>query len=129
MQLFEKMLELGGIHWPFFSYAFIAMLIGQVVKSSIFTKKKAIFRHKYQGVYWWAYKTLPLHPVIIGAIIGLGWVNPVGSSPPWSIMASVFYFAMAGTLSVWLYQIIKGVAKKKGLDLGELPGQETTHVK
>lgn len=112
------------IHWPFLAFAIVAMLVNQVIKSAVFTKVRAHEKRKGQWFFWWAYKTLPLHPVVAGAIVGTIWRNPEGADPAWPWIAPIFYFALAGTLSVWLYQIIKGLAKKKGFDLGELPGTE-----
>lgn len=115
------------IHWPFFAFAIVAMMINQVIKSSVFTKKRAITKSKMQWFFWWSYKTLPLHPVGLGALVGLVWLNP--ENDVWPIVASVFYFALGGTLSVWLYQIIKGLAKKRGLDLGELSCEDEENTK
>lgn len=110
-------------HWPFVMTAVIFMLVGQVMKTAVWTKERAHKKGKVQWLFWWAYKTLPLHPVLSGCVVGLAWHNPESSDPAWPIIASCFYFMGAGTLSVWLYQILKGLAKKRGVDLGELPGQ------
>jgi hypothetical protein len=116
------------VHWPFFAFAFVAMLFNQVMKSAIFTKARAITKGKGQWFFWWARKTLPLHPVLVGALVGFIWRNPEQADPTWPWIAPVFYFALAGTLSVWIYQIIKGIAKKKGIELEPLPGYEETNL-
>jgi hypothetical protein len=122
---FDDMYQFGSQHWPFFAFAVVAMLFNQVIKSSVFTKKRAHEKGRVQWLFWWGWKTLPLHPVTVGFITGSIWRNPEGTE--WPLIASMFYFALAGTLSVWLYQIIKGIAKKKGYDLGQLPGQTPVH--
>lgn len=123
MDLFMEAHIYSLVHWPFFAFAIVAMLVNQVVKSALFTKSRAHTKGKAQWFWWWGYKLLPLQPVLVGAIVGFIWRNPEGALPPWPWIAPVFYFALAGTLSVWLYQIIKAVAKKKGIELGPLPGK------
>jgi hypothetical protein len=107
-------------HWPFFAAAVVFMIVGQVMKSSVWTRKRAYTKGKMQWLFWWAYKTMPLHPVVGGAITGLVWSKPEASVEG---PAAIFYFAFAGALSVWLYQILKGIAKRRGIELGKLPGQ------
>lgn len=106
-------------HWPFMAWTIIAAAIGQVMKTAVWTKKRAHTKGKAQWLFWWAYKTLPLHPILGGAILGLIWQNPEHADPAWSWIASVVYFATAGALSVSLYQVVKGIAKKKGFDFSE----------
>lgn len=108
-------------HWPFLAWAFMAMLIGQVSKTAIWTRARAYEKSKMQWLFWWAYKTLPLHPVVVGALLGLAWRDPEGRGWPWP--AAVCYFGAAGAASVWLYQILKGLLKKRGVVLGPLPGE------
>ncbi len=105
-------------HWPFFSWLLIAMLIGQVVKNTVWTKKNAIKKRPH-WFWWWGRKTMVLHPVLGGALLGLAWQNPEGGVE--GITASMAYFAAAGGLSTWAYEGLKGLAKKKGVDL-DIPG-------
>ena len=110
-------------HWPFMAWAIIAAVIGQVMKSAVWTKKRAHTKGKAQWVWWWGYKTLPLHPIFAGFILGIAWQNPEAADPAWAWVASSVYFATAGALSVSLYQVVKGLAKKRGVSLGPLPGE------
>ncbi len=113
------------VHWPFLAFAFVAMVINQFLKVSLFTKKRAHVKSKVQWFWWWGWKCLPLYPILIGGLVGVFWINPEGADPCWSRIASFFYFAVSGAISISLYQVIKGIAKKRGYDIGDLPGNET----
>ncbi len=112
-------------HWPFMAWAIIAAVIGQVMKTSIWTRKRAHKKGKVQWLWWWGYKTLPIHPIVAGFLLGLIWLNPETADPGWAWPAASVYFATAGALSVSLYQVVKGLAKKKGVAL-TLPGESKT---
>lgn len=122
LETFEKAFALAAPHWPALSWALIAMMIGQVMAHRVFTADHAARKRKHQWFWWWGRKTLPLHPVASGLLLGLVWVNPEGADPAWSTVASSMYFGASGTLSIWLYQLIKGLAKRQGIEL-ELPGE------
>lgn len=130
-------------HWPFFSWILIAMMIGQVTKNALWTKQRAHARFvdqlpgnslakgearkpvKIQWLWWWGRKTLVLHPVAAGVVIGLIWQNPETADPAWPLAASIGYFAMSGALSTWAYEFLKSMAKKRaGIDL-KLPGLDS----
>lgn len=105
-------------HWPFFGFMVICMIVVQVVKANVFTKT-AHRERKPVWLFWWGRKTLALHPIVLGAILGIFWRKPeVGVD---KIIASMTYFALSGGLSVWAYEFLKGIAKKEGIDLS-LPG-------
>jgi hypothetical protein len=126
-------------HWPFIMASLVFMIVGQVMKGSVFTRARAYaqyldqlpkyasylpgqprVRRKYRKMWWWAYKTLPLHPVVTGILLGLVIREP---EPGISGYAASLYFAGAGTLSVFLYEVIKGLAKRQDIELPMLPGQ------
>lgn len=108
-------------HWPFFCWLFLAMLIGQVMKKTLWTKSNAVHK-KPHWFWWWNYKAMVLHPVAAGILLGLLWQNPERADPVWPLAASCGYFAMAGGLSTWAYEALKMLAKKKAdIDLS-LPG-------
>lgn len=111
------------VHWPWFAVCITLMIIVQTVKTNIFTKKKAYEKGKLQWLFWWGWKTLALQPIIAGAIIGLLWGNPEPGVKEG--IASFFYFASSGGCSVVAYQVLKGVLKKKKVDIS-LPGQRPT---
>ena len=126
-------------HWPFLTAAVVFMVIGQVMKSAVFTRARAYAqfvdqlpkqvsylpgrareKRKYRKLWWWGYKTLPLHPVVTGALLGLVIPEP---EPGIIGPAASLYFAGAGALSVFLYQVIKSLAKRRDIELPMLPGQ------
>ena len=131
-------------HWPFIMASVVFMVIGQVMTGSIFTRERAYAQFKdqlpknvsylpgrsrvklkYRKAWWWAYKTLPLHPVASGALLGLVIQAP---EPGIDGASASLYFAGAGAVSVFLYQVIKGLAKRQDIDLPMLPGQSGAHA-
>lgn len=106
-------------HWPFIAWAVIAMVIGQVMVKNIFTKKHAETL-KPKWLWYWARKTLPLHPVLTGIVIGLFWTNPeAGVSGG---LPAAAYFGVSGALSLWLFEAVRRAAAKRGMEI-TLPGQ------
>ena len=111
-------------HWPGLAWTVVAMMIGQVASQRIFTRGMAHQKGKYQWVFWWGRKTLPLHPVAAGFVLGLLWHNPERATPPWPHVGSMMYFGFFGGMSTWAYEVLKGLAKQKGVDL-DLPGGDS----
>lgn len=107
-------------HLAFFATTLLFMVMGQVSKTSIFPKNGWLTR-KPIWFFWWGRKTLPLHPILGGFLLGLMWHHPEPGIN--TIPAAMTYFAVAGALSVWAYEFLKGLAKKQGIDLS-LPGEE-----
>lgn len=124
MEFVQELLSFVEPHWPGLTWSFVAMLIGQVMAHRVFTKAGARKRRKSQWFWWWMRKTLPLHPVVAGAVLGLVWQNPEHADPVWPLAGSMMYFAGFGGLSVWLYQVIKQAAKEHGIRL-TLPGGDS----
>ncbi len=120
-------------HWPFLVVTGILAVIGQFMSKSVFTRERAYKKrsspwYKFwdtQNFWWWGRETLPLHPIVTGALLGLGWQNPEGSA--WGILGSSAYFAGAGVLSLFAWAFAKAYLKKKGIDL-ELPGASSASV-
>jgi len=105
-------------HWPFMMVSVVFMMVGQVMKTNVFTKDQAAKKRKSQWFWWWMYKTLPLHPIAAGLITGVLWKNPETDV---SGIGAAFYFMGAGAGSSVLFSILKGLAKKKGVEL-DIPG-------
>ena len=105
-------------HWPFFGAMVMFMIVGQFMTKQVFTKT-AHYDKKPVWFWWWGRKTLPLHPIVAGLGLGFLWNNPEPGSVEGA--ASMAYFATSGALSIWLYEMLKGIAKSRGIDLS-LPG-------
>jgi hypothetical protein len=102
----EKILAILGAHWAFFTVAFIIAVVGEVMKVLVLGPKKK--EHVgWRSVYE---KTLPLHPIVVGGLLGvyLSAIVPVEVSGG-QVVASVLYFALSGLLSSWLYQATKKI--------------------
>jgi hypothetical protein len=121
MEWFDKML----VHWPFIAAMAVFMLIGLVMNKQIFSAQMCKDVPRAKWLWWWARKTLPLHPVISGIALGFIWYLPEAGVD--SIVERCAYFGFAGALSVFLYEAAKGLLKKRGIDL-ELPGETTTTI-
>lgn len=105
-------------HWPFAAAMLIFSVIGEVTTRNVFTKT-AHLTNKPVWFWWWGRKTLALHPILAGLVMGTVWTNPEAGVD--TLVESCAYFAMAGALSVWAYETLKGFAKKEGYDI-DLPG-------
>lgn len=104
-----------GEHWPFLGAWVVFGIIIQVLKDAVFTQANLARRGRFHAFYWWGYKTLPLQGMVLGLITGAIWTDPervVNTRP-----AAMLYFAVAGALSVFAYQVIKGIAKKRNIDI------------
>lgn len=56
-------------YWPFITQVMVIWLVGQVAKKRIWTKKRA----EQGGIWLIARSTLPLHPIVAGALWGALW--------------------------------------------------------
>lgn len=66
----------------------------------------------------WFHVTLPVQPVVAGALIGLAPGIPAHDQFA-TLAGRVLYFAGAGVLSTWVYAVARQVARRHGY---ELPG-------
>lgn len=106
-------------HWPFITTALIFSTVGQITKGTVFTLEKIGDGKGFvRGLLWWGRKTLPLHPVICGALLGLVPGIPVSSGVPQTTAATVLYFAGAGVCSTWVFSTLSSLLKQKGVELG-----------
>ena len=65
---FEKYLSVLASHWAFFAVALIIAVVGEVIKGLVLGDDKATTGSGWRSVYK---KTLPLHPVIVGGLLGV----------------------------------------------------------
>lgn len=108
-------------HWPFFAAMCFFMITGRVMTQNVFTKT-AHLENKPVWFWWWGRKTLPLHPILLGILLGIIWRKPEPDIV--RLIPRMGYFSLAGGLSTWCYEFIKSLAKKRGIDL-DLPGVDS----
>lgn len=108
--------ELIFKHGAFLTVMLVLMVVTQIEKNLIFTRQ-AVLAHKGKSrkVWYWLRKTLPLHPVVVGIILGIFWRNP---EPGYEQMeSSMGLFALAGICSVFVFDVVKRLAKYAGWDI------------
>ena len=126
-EMFQQVWAFASPHWPGLSWFATAMLVGQVMSKRVFTRQQAAIKRPQQWIWWWGRKTLALHPVVAGVMVGLIWRNPEGVTPAWPWIANCMYFGFFGGFSTWAYEVFKGLAKKQGIDL-DIPGGDAPSV-
>jgi len=119
--MFDEIVQFVSDHYPLLVFALTAAFVVQVFKSAVWTAKRADGQGTRAGFFWWMRKTLPVHPVVAGALFGLVPGLPVSPDVPETVAAHAVYYAGAGILSTWGFAIVKGVAKRKGIDIS-IPG-------
>ena len=106
----DNLLKLAAEHWHLAVAAMVFMMIGQVVKTHLFTRERAAKRGKWRWAWNLGRATLPLQPVAAGMLLAAA--------------TSDSAYIGSGVVSVYLYDVLKSAAKKRGIILG-LPGLET----
>lgn len=109
--MFEQILAIVTANWSFIAVAFILGLVGEVIKSIVIGDNK----EKAKETKWknWFIRTMPLHPVVAGALLGLFLSAVVPEViATGGIISSVLYFSAAGGLSTWFYMTLKSIAPK-----------------
>jgi hypothetical protein len=105
-------------HWPFVVAALIFASIGQTLKRTVLTWERiGDGRGWKRRMLWWGRKTLPLHPVLCGALLGLVPGIPTSQSVPVTTAASCLYYAGAGVVSTWIFDLLRGLLKTRGVEL------------
>ena len=122
-EMFGDVVEFLTAYWSFLVFALTAAIIVQICKGAVWTAKRADGKGWRPGFFWWVRKTLPLHPVVVGALFGFLPGLPTPEAVPDTVVAHVMYFAGAGIFSTWAFALVKGVAKRKGIDI-VLPGEK-----
>jgi len=113
-------------HWPFVAASLIFAMFGQVVKGTLFTRDN-ILKYKGNGpawlgeLLWWGRKTMPVHPVVAGILLGFVPGMPVGPGVD-AGAATVLYFGAAGMASTWAFALLRQLAKRQGIEL-DIPRQ------
>ena len=111
------------LHWSWLAVAAILMVFGLVVTGKLFTQERLD-----RFGWWWdlLHHTQATHPIIVGALIGLGWRDHDLDGNEWPIIASAVYFAAAGVASMFGWVVITWLVKKHfGEPPPRLPGLES----
>ena len=58
--------------------------------------------------------TLPLHPVAVGAALGLTGLLPLPVGAGSTRLAAAIYYAASGVCCTWVYDVVRAWAKKRG---------------
>lgn len=104
-------------HWPFIAFALMAATVTQVFKGTVWTAAHAKGRGAIAGFYWWGRKTLPLHPVLVGAVFGLIPGLPLSTGMTHTLATAALYYGAAGLASTWAFSIVKSMAKRRDVVL------------
>lgn len=106
----------GLIEFAIANWTFIAAML---VFASIGMGMKRLVPAHPKGWRRWFRATMPVHPVIAGALLGLVPTVPAGIEA--STAGRCLYFAMAGVFSTWAYSVVKQLLAKKGIVLESTP--------
>jgi hypothetical protein len=105
-------------HWPFLTFAFVVMVVAQMLKKRLLTKVLA----KKSRFIFWVRRVFPLALISLGVVTGLVW--PGAASPGVTATAhKVLYFSGASAAAIAGFNVIKQWAKRKhdiDLSFGEL---------
>lgn len=102
-------------HWGFVAYALVAAFLGELCKRRWFTREHALTSE-------WAHRlrrTLPLHPVLLGGLLGYLPGMPAGPGVVGGTARSL-YFALSGVLSTFLYDVVVQWLRDRGLPASPL---------
>lgn len=100
----EKVFSLIYLNWPFVAVAVILAIVGEVVKSIVIKGQKT----DQIGLKGLFVRTLPLHPVIAGGLLGLVLSATIPEElATGGTVSSILYFALSGALSTWIYNFLK----------------------
>ena len=108
------MLQTVVAHAPFIAAALLLATFGQFFKGTVFTKhnvsgaKSSLVRR----LLIWGRKSMPIHPVIIGVMIGHIPNMPLSEGMEHSMIISIMYYGSAGVVSTWVYDVIKNALKR-----------------
>ena len=114
-------------HWPFISIAAVLWIVGHFFERSVFTRERVLTYHPkkvlnrtrleklHHWFFYWGRESMEIHPLIVGAVIGLAWPNPEEATPPWPTIASVAYFAGAGFTSLFGWLVLTRLLGRVGM--------------
>lgn len=95
-------------YWPLVTVATVLYIAGEFFKRYVWTKEKAAAKG---GAWLWARRTLPFHPMVGGALIGVVWQDPQRGVE--GLVPSMGYFLGAGVLAVVAFNVLRQILKDK----------------
>lgn len=113
---------IGILLRPVVAWCLLAMVVGQILKTQLWTRERAYRRGRWQWWWWWGRKTMALHPALAGVVIGIVWPGTIEDGYRGGTLLGAVYFAAGGMGSVWAFEALRGLAKRKGVDIPDLPG-------
>lgn len=108
--LVSEFLRLFGPYWGWCVVAAMLALVGEVLKRKAFTEALAV---RSSFAKWWR-ATMPLHPVIVGALLGALPGMPLPDTLEGTTQA-ILYYAGAGVASTWAYDVVNTIRRWKGV--------------
>lgn len=125
--MFDSILEFVQVHVlslqhaPFKAAVLIFWVIGHFMSTSVFTRKRAYTKGRYQPIFWWGRESLELHPILAGLFLGFLWTDPEGSGL--NTVSSMMYFAAAGACSLFMWTVVGAILKRNNLEGIKFPGE------
>ncbi len=100
------------VHWPFISGITFFYITGVFMKAQVWTKERAFTPGKMRNFFHFMRRTMAMHPVITGALIGC--IPAVPVSPGIEGFASdVLYWSSSGLCSSFAFHAFASFVKKK----------------
>lgn len=115
-------------HWPFFSVMVTLSVLGHIMSTRVFTRKRAytdygpsVLGQLEHKLWHWGRETLPFHPFMVAIFVLCPlWPDPEGDGL--KPIATANYWIFCATLSLFAWIIVKAIAKERGITLA-LPGE------
>lgn len=105
--MWDKIVAVLTMNWSFLAVALILGLTGEVIKAVVIgDDKDAAKKIAWKALF---IKTLPIHPVIVGGLLGFVLVSLLPEFVGITTVASILYYALAGLFSSWVYNAIKSL--------------------
>lgn len=102
--------EVLQTHWSFLVVALAIGLVGEVVKRLVLPKDNPAVLRGWRGVFR---VTLPLHPALVGLLVGCIPGMPCPESFCTNLTSVALYYMGAGITSAWVFAGLKHVLKER----------------
>ena len=108
--------------WSFIAVSLVLYRLGETAKNLVLGRTKEDvaqnLKIRWKSVF---YETLMFQPVVAGGLMGLvlGATVPAVISTG-GVISSVLYFATAGVMSTWIYELVKRAIRKFNPNLASM---------